>query len=232
MSLGHGASLARNGLVLHLDAANPKSYPGSGNNWYDLNKVNNGILINSPVKSSNGNGSFELDGVNNYISIDADDSTNLTGSFTVSMLCKSNSGGWSAYWAGVSKYNQFILGPTGNNGKMAFLVHSGNWYPTNYNTTSVWKQTDIDPTDYHLYTGVYDKTAGYSYLYIDDRLECSFNIGSLTLTDDPNGFVIGKRDVSTHYLKMSLLDVKLYNKALSHGEIKQNFQALRGRYLS
>jgi hypothetical protein len=26
MSLGHGASIVRDGLVLHLDAANPKSY--------------------------------------------------------------------------------------------------------------------------------------------------------------------------------------------------------------
>ena len=36
MSLGHGANIVRDGLVLHLDAANPKSYPGTGTTWNDL----------------------------------------------------------------------------------------------------------------------------------------------------------------------------------------------------
>jgi hypothetical protein len=36
MGLGHGASIVRDNLLLHLDAFNPKSYPGSGTNWFDL----------------------------------------------------------------------------------------------------------------------------------------------------------------------------------------------------
>ena len=36
MSLGHGAGIVRNGLVLHLDAANSKSYAGTGTDWKDV----------------------------------------------------------------------------------------------------------------------------------------------------------------------------------------------------
>lgn len=54
MALGHGSSIVRDGLVLHLDAANSKSYPGSGSTWYDLSgNGNHGILYNSPTFSNN-----------------------------------------------------------------------------------------------------------------------------------------------------------------------------------
>ena len=36
MGLSHSPKIVTNGLVLCLDAANPKSYPGSGTAWTDL----------------------------------------------------------------------------------------------------------------------------------------------------------------------------------------------------
>lgn len=54
MSLGHGPSIIRNGLVLHADAGNSKSYPGSGTAWNDLSgNGNTGTLVNSPGFSNN-----------------------------------------------------------------------------------------------------------------------------------------------------------------------------------
>jgi hypothetical protein len=41
MALYHSPSIVRTGLVLHLDAANLKSYPGSGSTWVDLTGRNN-----------------------------------------------------------------------------------------------------------------------------------------------------------------------------------------------
>lgn len=234
MAVFAGPEIVNDGLVLHLDAANSRSYPGTGTVWSDLSgNGNHGTLQNSPTYVTDNGGSIIFDGVNDYVSLNASNSTNLRGSFTIYMLCKSNwtsSTGWNIYWSGVSKYNQFILGPHTTGGKMAFLIHSGTWYPTNYGTASIWKQTTIDPRDFHLYTGVYDQSAGYSYLYIDGELECSFNIGSRTLSNDLAGFAIGKRDVSNHFLKMTLTQIQLHNKALSQLEIKQNFEATRARY--
>ena len=67
MGLSHSPSITTDGLVLCLDAANPRSYPGSGNSWLDLSgRANNASLVNSPVFSSNDAGGIVFDGVNDY----------------------------------------------------------------------------------------------------------------------------------------------------------------------
>jgi hypothetical protein len=45
MSVSGGPSIVTSGLVLELDAANPKSYPGSGTTWTDLSEKQNNISI-------------------------------------------------------------------------------------------------------------------------------------------------------------------------------------------
>jgi hypothetical protein len=63
MSLGHGASIVRDGLVLYLDATNPKSYPGSGTTWKDLSgNGNNGTLVNGVGYTDANKGSLVFDG--------------------------------------------------------------------------------------------------------------------------------------------------------------------------
>jgi hypothetical protein len=45
MGFFRGPNIVRDGLVLALDAASPRSYPGSGTTWYDLSgNGNNGTL--------------------------------------------------------------------------------------------------------------------------------------------------------------------------------------------
>ena len=47
MGLRHSPKIVTDGLVLCLDAANVKSYPGSGDTWYDLSGNGyDGTLIN------------------------------------------------------------------------------------------------------------------------------------------------------------------------------------------
>ena len=49
MSIYGGPEIVTDGLVLHLDAANSKSYPGTGTSWFDLSGSNNhGTLVNGP----------------------------------------------------------------------------------------------------------------------------------------------------------------------------------------
>jgi hypothetical protein len=68
MGLSHSPSIATNGLVLCLDAANRKSYPGSGTTWTDLSgNGNNGTLTNGPTYSSANGGSLSFDGTNDVV---------------------------------------------------------------------------------------------------------------------------------------------------------------------
>ena len=68
MGLGHSPKIVTSGLVLYLDPANSKSYPGSGNILNSLKNINNTTsLINGPLFTNEANGSIMLDGINDYI---------------------------------------------------------------------------------------------------------------------------------------------------------------------
>ena len=64
------STIVSSGLVLHLDAGNASSYPGSGTTLTDLSgSGNNGTLVNGPTYSSANGGSLSFDGVNDYVSV-------------------------------------------------------------------------------------------------------------------------------------------------------------------
>ena len=67
--IAYNPKIVTDGLVLCLDAANPKSYPGSGTTWYDLSgNGNHGTLINGPTYNSDNKGSIVFDGIDDYVS--------------------------------------------------------------------------------------------------------------------------------------------------------------------
>ena len=50
--MNFGPPVVTSGLVLYLDAANRKSYSGTGNTWYDVSGKNyHATLFNSPTYS-------------------------------------------------------------------------------------------------------------------------------------------------------------------------------------
>ena len=68
MGSHYNPRVVTNGLVLHLDAANIRSYPGSGTAWTDLSgQGNNGTLTNGPTFDANNAGSIVFDGTNDYV---------------------------------------------------------------------------------------------------------------------------------------------------------------------
>ena len=70
MSIRGGPDIITQGLVLHLDAADDNSYPGSGNTWYDLSGNSfHANANNLPSYSSLYNGCFLFNGTSNYFTI-------------------------------------------------------------------------------------------------------------------------------------------------------------------
>jgi hypothetical protein len=65
MALFRGPNVSNDGLVLVLDAANRKSYPGTGTNWKDLSNVSNVTVDTSLVTYDNN--SFSATSLNQYI---------------------------------------------------------------------------------------------------------------------------------------------------------------------
>lgn len=84
MAYRNGPKIITDGLVLCLDAAGTKSYPGNGTTWTDLSgNGNNGTLINGPTFSSDNGGSLVFDGSNEWVACSASLSKlNITTQFT------------------------------------------------------------------------------------------------------------------------------------------------------
>ena len=67
MAFAYSPKIVTDGLVFAVDAANTKSYPGSGTTWKDLSgNGNDGTLVNGPTFDSGNGGSIMFDGTNDY----------------------------------------------------------------------------------------------------------------------------------------------------------------------
>ena len=68
MGVAYNPNIVTDGLVLCLDAANKRSYPGTGTTWTDRSaNGNNGTLTNGPTFDSANGGSIVFDGTNDYV---------------------------------------------------------------------------------------------------------------------------------------------------------------------
>lgn len=90
MTLVQGPTLLLDGLLVHVDAANPRSYPGSGASWFDLSGNNKtASLVSSPTYSSEGFGSFVFSGT--QLATIGAITSNLTTTMTYSIWIKPTS---------------------------------------------------------------------------------------------------------------------------------------------
>lgn len=60
MAINYNPRIVTNGLITYLDAANKKSYPGSGSTWYDLSGNGNHATTYNVTYTSTYNGSFNF----------------------------------------------------------------------------------------------------------------------------------------------------------------------------
>jgi hypothetical protein len=220
-----GSNIVTDGLVLWLDAANRKSYPGSGTNWLDLSGNNNtGTLTNGPTFSSANNGSIVFDGTNDYVT--GSDSSNFafgTGNFAVSTWFRTtaNSVGLlvdlrsntSGTGAGYSDY--FVSGKYS-----LFYSNAVKYTSTGSISNNIW------------YNTVTTKISNTVYVYINGILDGSF---SDSTNFNEGGFRLARNvnTTGTAYLTGNISQVMIYKGAgLSQSQIQQNYDALKSRYLN
>lgn len=229
MSLGHGASIVRDGLTLHLDAANPKSYPGSGTSWFDLS--NNKITATLVNGVTSDNESLIFDGTTQRVDTGQTASTlsgNGGNSFTLnSWVNKSvDAGPWDMIFGYVG-FNRGLVFHDDQRFKMA------HWY--NMNTTPVPVQaigtTVSEIGKWYNVTGTFNSN-GNMELFVNGELESTVDVSGQT---DWGNFVFqigGTAGLSETYATLNgkISTAMFYNRILTPNEIKQNFEALKGRY--
>ena len=220
MSVNYNPGVVTSGLTLCMDAANPRSYSGSGTTVYDLSGNNlTTSMINGPTYSS---GYWVFDGVDDYIGGNSL-TTTLTGG-TMEIWTYINTinrqQGFFTLNTGASSYINLWM-PATNTMRWEVIGTTGSAYTTinatTVATTGVW----------YNFTGTFNGTT--TIIYVNGVVETS-----QTMTNQPTGaytgaISVGRYDVS--YPSASRIScARFYNRGLSAAEVAQNFNALRGRY--
>ena len=79
MAFNYSPKIVTDGLVLYLDAANSKSYVSGSTTWNDISRSGiNGTLVNGPTFTGSNGGSIVFDGVNDYVSLNNNTTTQFS----------------------------------------------------------------------------------------------------------------------------------------------------------
>lgn len=223
MATNYSPKIVTDGLVLCLDAANTKSYPGSGTTWSDLSgNGNNGTLVNGVNYSATDRGLL-FDGSNNYVTMEIQNPY----AETIIVWAKSNSATWNDYgWISSSRrQNGHIIHPNIGDKSVFIYILSQS---AGYSLVGQYTVDDITiPHQYCVTTNGSNQHVGYL-----DSEEMFVSNSAITRTQSllNTTYTVGRDDTSDRYGNGFIYSVYRYNRALTAAEISQNFQALRGRY--
>ena len=227
-------------LLLYLDAGNTKSYPGTGTDWYDL--TNNKFhmnLINGPTFSTvSGVKCFSLDGSNDKGVCDGTISGSveatvanlgLTTTNPKTVVCWVNK---NANAPGNDDGTIFDLGDSGSNGREFALRGWGSPWTS-------WRAQFWGDADYDFTYDTIDKWTMFSVVYGIDRIGKTYANDTLAGEDSSSydlttggstPFTMGKWDYGTNWWGGRVAMFMVYNKGLTAAEVKQNFDAHKGRF--
>ena len=211
MGIAYNTSMISDGLVVYVDAANPRSYPGTGNTWYDLSGNNNHMtLVNGVGFSSVSGGVMQTDGTNDYIVLSPFDQrfTNHT------IMGASRYSGATRGRIISSMSNNWLLG------------HWNNQNPVYYAEGWVVGPGVPNNTNWQITTGVENYSSDIWSMYINGSLSVSNSNGS----QGPNGLCLGGVAGNSEFSTAEISFLIVYNRLLTADEIKQNYNAIKKRF--
>jgi hypothetical protein len=224
-------NIVTNGLIMYLDAANSRSYPGSGTVLTDLSQYrNNGTLTNGPTFNSANGGNIVFDGTNDYIQ---NPNINFGTTFTFTMWVKptyntntlqmlvSN----SSVGATANGF-RFSINTFNTNDRKIYLemgngsVAQGLATAAGVITYNIWQQVVI----------VVDKTINTIKIYLNGVKLVDDNTMTLNFSTS-NTFRLGIAGQTSNYPYKGNISVFMsYLKSLTDAEILQNYNATKARF--
>lgn len=228
-----GGNIVTDNLVLYLDAANTRSYPGTGTIWSDLSiGGNTGTLTNGPTFDSSNGGSIVFDGVNDWVNVTNSllfaNATNLSVSIwfnfstisanTFSLIHKGRQEAPRNYWwlayTYISPANRRFNWETGdgagnlNQIAYSFLPSVNTWYNI---------------------VGTFQPNLSKIYLNGLEVASASTTVASIAANDGIGTYIGTYRNLG-YFFPGKLNGALIYRKTLSASEVLQNFNATRSRF--
>jgi hypothetical protein len=213
-------------LALNIDAANTRTYPGTGNTCYDLSRYNNqGALTSVTFAGSGGTGAFVFNGTTSLIDLGVTNGGNVTTSWTVESWIKPTTAGEG------NAGRIFQHSPGGGVGFICSLDNSSvangmqlNTYAIvgfsarigNCITNGSWQQV------------VWAFSPGSVTFYVNGA-----SVGTSSITS-PSSYTstdyIGNNSGANNTFDGSISIVRLYRNTLTATQIRKNYNSLKNRY--
>ncbi len=220
MGLNYNPTIVPDGLVMYFDPANSRSSIGSGNTVYDLSGNSNTCTFSAtPTYDVASKGNLLLAG---YGTVSHTSTLWGSNQFTLSVWAKRTSGTSGIM---ISKDTNYI--DHQYNGKtLASFYATAAYSPRQYLVSGI--STSIN-NEWRHYTSTYDGTTGS--LYENGALIGTINM-SVEIFKSTDPFNIGRWNGGGYDFSGHLGTIMTYNRALSAQEVKQNYDATKGRYIS
>jgi hypothetical protein len=239
MAFNYSPKVVTDGLVLYLDAANPKSYVSGSTTWGDLSRGgNNGTLTNGPTFDPSNGGSIVFDGTDDFSTTPDHPSLNFgSGAFTLECFFRPKSTqsggnfpailnkgtgdftdsplvgaiGWIIYWDTNANFYRFRLRDGTSSNDINF--------PGTINNNNTWRCLSASiPTSGSSIVGYHNGSSISS---------TSRTVGS---TNTNVALTIATWRQFSRELNTDVGVVRIYNRALSATEVLQNYNATKTRF--
>ena len=240
MANQYGPRIVTDGLVLHLDAANSKSYPGSGTVWNDLSGNNYHLtLSNSSVYVNNGSRShmnFE-NGIAKYLPggvlTDIPQTNTAACTIVIFSTIKAPDNNWKTLVRGATADHQVIVSSTDGITLGMYDNNSGQFISSGFSLASIPDRT----TTFNYMAWKLNTSSPYYDFFYNNNLNVSQATITAIAATHNNGFsCIGAHHNETSsptaftqpWGKIALF--LFYNRHLSSNEMLINYSALKGRF--
>ena len=225
MACHGGPNLVEDNLVLYVDAANTKSYPGTGTAWNDISgSGNNGTLTNGTAWITARGGAFSFDGTNDYVGFPQINFAGTEITAAIWIFGVNNNASSVIYFdnaAGNRVLNVHI--PWSNN--RVYFDKGGSSYDRIDKAV-----TNAEYQGWHHWVFTANSSTGSMKIYNDGVLWHS-GTGKTNAMGNADGSmrVLGKDNSSNEWTGY-MTTFQLYTNELSAAEVKQNFDATKRRH--
>ena len=227
-------NIITDGLIICLDPANRRSYPGTGATWTDIVGGNNGTFSGQTFWDSGNSGRMYFDGTDDMV--DLDDNASIlpdgTNPFTINMWVRPESGhGDYPYLLELAQHDAV---------DQSFLLL---WFKEGSDSIYIGQRTqgkilpndiaDTDLADFYdqwvniclTYNGGAKGNHTSYRLYFD-----AVNIALATSGTAGGSGNINRIGYGSSDWKGYMSNISIYNRALSADEVSQNYEALKPRF--
>lgn len=238
MSASANPDIVTDGLVLCLDAADRKSYPGSGTAWTDRSGNANGTLINGPAFNSANGGSVVFDGSNDSVTHVYNSAFDMDTNGTIEVVFRCDSALTNSTNYRQSIWSHSTSGSLGleiggfsgcsinSTVGYRFLMHrQGNCFSA-VSEANAWTQSEIC---HFVYTR--DGSRGEK-MFVNGAEITPQQTNGYTYSSGSSQCYLGIRQGTGGSQKLNgrIYKLGIYNKALTATEVLQNYNATKSRF--